>query len=140
MFVENGTVGELVFDEQSVGKVAISGGTFSDVNCLNYLSAGADVDVVLDKDVTADVTIPADTTVTLDLNGKTLKNSLEDTITVEYGASLTIQGDGTVDNTSHARAAIYNNGTVVLNGGSTPAVRRLEKTQRLREKIPIITF
>ena len=117
MFVENGTVGELVFDEQSVGKVAISGGTFSDVNCLNYLSAGADVDVVLDKDVTADVTIPADTTVTLDLNGKTLKNSLEDTITVEYGASLTIQGDGTVDNTSHARAAIYNNGTVVLNGG-----------------------
>ena len=117
MFVENGTVGELVFDEQSVGKVAISGGTFSDVNCLNYLSAGADVDVVLDKDVTADVTIPADTTVTLDLNGKTLKNSLEDTITVEYGASLTIQGDGTVDNTSHGRAAIYNNGTVVLNGG-----------------------
>ena len=117
MFVEKGTVGELVFDEQSVGKVAISGGTFSDVNCLNYLSAGADVDVVLDKDVTADVTIPADTTVTLDLNGKTLQNNTSDTITVEYGASLTIQGDGTVDNTSHARAAIYNNGTVVLNGG-----------------------
>ena len=117
MFVENGTVGELVFDEQSVGKVAISGGTFSDVNCLNYLSAGADVDVVLDKDVTADVTIPADTTVTLDLNGKTLQNNTSDTITVEYGASLTIQGDGTVDNKSHARAAIYNNGTVVLNGG-----------------------
>ena len=109
MFVENGTVGELVFDEQSVGKVAISGGTFSDVNCLNYLSAGADVDVVLDKDVTADVTIPADTTVTLDLNGKTLQNNTSDTSTVEYGASLTIQGDG--------RAAIYNNGTVVLNGG-----------------------
>ena len=117
MFVENGTVGELVFDEQSVGKVAISGGTFSDVNCLNYLSAGADVDVVLDKDVTADVTIPADTTVTLDLNGKTLQNNTSDTITVEYGASLTIQGDGTVDNKSHGRAAIYNNGTVVLNGG-----------------------
>lgn len=94
MFVENGTVGELVFDEQSVGKVAISGCTFSDVNCLNYLSAGADVDVVLDKDVTADVTIPADTTVTLDLNGKTLQNNTSDTITVEYGASLTIQGDG----------------------------------------------
>lgn len=73
--------------------------------------------VTLLKNVTEDVTIPAKTTITLDLNGKTLKNSLEDTITVEYGASLTIQGDGTVDNTSHARAAIYNNGTVVLNGG-----------------------
>lgn len=73
--------------------------------------------VTLLENVTEDVTIPAKTTITLDLNGKTLKNSLEDTITVEYGASLTIQGDGTVDNTSHARAAIYNNGTVVLNGG-----------------------
>ena len=103
--------------ENAKDSVSISGGTFSDVNCLNYLSAGADVDVVLDKDVTADVTIPADTTVTLDLNGKTLQNNTSDTITVEYGASLTIQGDGTVDNKSHGRAAIYNNGTVVLNGG-----------------------
>ena len=73
--------------------------------------------VTLLKNVTEDVTIPVNTTITLDLNGKTLKNSLEDTITVEYGAFLTIQGDGTVDNKSHGRAAIYNNGTVVLNGG-----------------------
>ena len=73
--------------------------------------------VTLLKNVTEDVTIPAHTTITLDLNGKTLQNNTSDTITVEYGASLTIQGDGTVDNKSHGRAAIYNNGTVVLNGG-----------------------
>ena len=48
--------------------------------------------VTLLKNVTEDVTIPVNKTITLDLNGKTLKNSLEDTITVEYGASLTIQG------------------------------------------------
>lgn len=96
--------------------------------------------VTLLKNVTEDVTIPAHKTITLDLNGKTLQNNTSDTITVEYGASLTIQGDGTVDNTSHARAAIYNNGTVVLNGGQYTAARRLDKTQRLRGKIPIITF
>ena len=73
--------------------------------------------VTLLENVTEDVTIPANTTITLDLNGKTLQNNTSDTITVEYGASLTIQGDGTVDNKSHGRAAIYNNGTVVLNGG-----------------------
>ena len=54
---------------------------------------------------------------TLDLNGKTLTNNGGDTITVQKGATLIINGSGTVDNVTHAKAAIYNNGTVTLNGG-----------------------
>ena len=52
------------------------------------------------------------------MNGKTLTNVSSDTITVALGATLTITGTGTVDNVTHGKAAIYNNGTVSLNGGS----------------------
>lgn len=74
--------------------------------------------ITLLKDTTEDITIPANKKVTLKLNGKTLTNSSSDTITVANGAELTIEGTGTVDNVTHAKAAIFNNGTVVLNGGT----------------------
>ncbi len=74
--------------------------------------------VVLLKNINEDAVVPADLTLTLDLNGKTLTNVSSDTITVEKGASLTVTGEGTVDNKSNGRAAIFNNGTVVLNGGT----------------------
>lgn len=73
--------------------------------------------VTLDKDYTEDITIPAHKNITLDLNGKTLKNKESDTITVALGATLTINGAGTVDNVTNGRAPLYNNGTVELNGG-----------------------
>lgn len=74
--------------------------------------------VILLKDVTEDVVIPSDKTVTLNLNGKKLTNVSSDTITVANGANLTITGEGTVDNVTHGKADIYNNGTVILNGGN----------------------
>lgn len=72
--------------------------------------------VTLLKDVTEDLVIPADKTVTLDLNGKKLTNVSSNTIT--NNGTLTITGEGTVDNVTHAKAAIYNKGTVTLNGGT----------------------
>ena len=69
------------------------------------------------KDTAEDITIPADKTITIDLNGKKITNKSADTITVEKGAALTINGTGTVDNVTHGKAAIVNGGTVVLNGG-----------------------
>ena len=76
-------------------------------------------EVTLGADITASITIPADKTVTLNLNGKTLTNEDgKDTITVALGGTLTIEGTGTVDNVSHGRAALYNNGTVTINGGT----------------------
>ena len=72
--------------------------------------------VTLGANITGNFTVKTGKSVTLNLNGKTLTNSTGDTITVEYGASLFITGKGTVDNKTHAKAAIFNNGTVVLIG------------------------
>lgn len=69
------------------------------------------------KDAEENITIPAGKTITIDLNGKKITNKSADTITVEKGAALTINGTGTVDNVTHGKAAIVNGGTVVLNGG-----------------------
>ena len=60
----------------------------------------------------------------MDLDGNILTNTEGvDTITVEAGASLTVQdssGDnsGTVDNTSDGKAAVLNNGTFILESGT----------------------
>ena len=76
-----------------------------------------EVDVKLGASFAADVVIPTGKTVTIDLNGFKLTNVSGDTITVQKGAALIINGSGTVDNVTNAKAAIYNNGTVTLNGG-----------------------
>lgn len=74
--------------------------------------------ITLNRTYTEDVTIPANKNITLNLNGQTLKNVTTDTITVENGATLTVTGTGTVDNITHGKAALYNKGTVVLEGGT----------------------
>lgn len=74
---------------------------------------------VMSEDTTAFVNVPAGVTATLDLGGKTLTNKADEhTIIVENGATLTITGNGIVDNVSHGKAAIYNEGEVTLNGGT----------------------
>lgn len=80
--------------------------------------AGNGGTVTLLKNTVEDVVIPAGKTITLDLNGKKLTNKTGHTITVEQGATLTINGEGTVDNVTHQKTTIYNKGTVTLNGGT----------------------
>lgn len=76
-------------------------------------------EVTLLKSIKESVTVPADKTVILNLNNCTLENlEGQHTITVSLSGSLTIEGHGTVDNISHAKAAVYNNGTIVLSGGT----------------------
>ena len=72
--------------------------------------------ITLDKDYIEDITI--DKELTIDLNNHNLTNKVGDTITVNVNGNLTITGNGTVDNVTHGRAAIFNNGTVTLNGGT----------------------
>ena len=74
--------------------------------------------IVLLAGTAEDITVASGKDITIDLNGKMVKNVTSDTITVALGAKLTITGTGTVDNVTHGKAAIYNNGTVILNGGS----------------------
>ena len=73
--------------------------------------------------ITGNFTVTSTEHVTINLNGFTITNDPSsegtgDTFTVNPGSNLTISGEGTVDNTSHGKAAIYNNGTVTLKGGT----------------------
>lgn len=72
----------------------------------------------LTKNLEGDFVISATNDVTINLNGYKVTNKLGDTFTINKGSKLTLNGNGTVDNITHAKACIYNNGTVVLNGGS----------------------
>lgn len=83
----------------------------------NAISSAASGDTVtLLKDTKEDITIPSGKTITLDLNGKTLTN--KDDHTILNNGNLTITGTGKVDNISHAKGALYNKGTVIVNGGT----------------------
>ena len=65
------------------------------------------------------ITVTDGQDIILDLNGFKITNvGSSNTITVELGAELEIVGNGTVDNTEHGKAAIWNNGTVTLSGGT----------------------
>ena len=93
----------------------------------NAISSAASGDTVtLLKDTKEDITIPSGKTITLDLNGKTLTNV--DDHTILNNGNLTITGTGTVDNISHAKGALYNKGTVVINGGTFDRSKENGKT------------
>ena len=96
--------------------------------------------IVLDTgsyELTGDVTLTAGALtvksgaiVTLDLGTFTLTNKAGEHTIVNNG-TLTITGTGTVDNVSHARAALFNNegATAVLNGGSFTRSQENGKTK-----------
>lgn len=88
---------------------------------------GTQVEISLTGNMTESITITEGKDIVLNLGTYTLTNTNgSHTITVRDGAKLTIEGDGTVDNVSHARACIQNDigGTVILNGGTY--IRSLE--------------
>ena len=84
--------------------------------------------IQLVDDVTENITIPSGKTVVIDLNSNMLQGiehkkgdtSSDHTITVEKNATLTINATngGTVDSPDHGKACVYNEGTVVINGGT----------------------
>lgn len=77
--------------------------------------------IVLKNNVTGDFTIEEDQNITLDLNGYTITNTSNHTIT--NNGKLTIKDSsegktGTIDNVSHGKATVWNNGTATLEGGN----------------------
>ena len=104
---ENGNRPNFAIDSADALSAAIAG------------AKGDDYTIALDTDITSAVSIPKDTSIVLDLQDHKLTNTEgKNTITVEKNATLTITGTGTVDNISHAKAAVWNNGTCYLNGGT----------------------
>ena len=76
--------------------------------------------IALQADITGDFVIGTNKNVSLDLNGHKITNESDHTIT--NNGTLTIKDSsektGTIDNVSHARAAVWNNGIAVLEGGT----------------------
>ena len=109
---ENGTIVE---DTNKNIVARVDGIGFTDL--ASAIAAADDGDTVtLLANVNEDVLIPADADLTLDLNVFALTNVSDHTIT--NNGTLTIVGNGTVDNITHAHAAIMNNGTMTINGGT----------------------
>lgn len=118
-FVPN-TTGKLVIDGVPVfnSDIIAAIGNTGYKTLADAVTAADNTTVTLLKDTTEDVTIPAGKTITLDLNGHKLTNASGHTIT--NNGNLTVTGSGTVDNITHAKAALYNNtgATATLNGGT----------------------
>ena len=89
--------------------------------------------VSLSEDETGSITVSAGKDITLDLAGHKLTNTADShTVTVEKGATLTVMDSsvaktGTIDNTSHQKGAVVNNGTFVLNSGNLTRSREASK-------------
>ena len=75
--------------------------------------------VVLTSNVTESVTIPAGQSIQLNLNDHKITNTA-DKHTITNNGTLTITGNGTVDNVSHGRAALYNekDATAIVESGT----------------------
>lgn len=75
--------------------------------------------ITLDRNYTESIVIPAGRGLTIDLGGHTLTNEEDKHTVVNYG-TLTIKGNGKVDNVSHGCAAVLNRegGTLTLAGGT----------------------
>ncbi len=94
--------------------VTVNGKGYSSIAAALEATEG-EVEIKLYDDLVENVVIPAGKTVVLDLAGFTITNVSDHTI-VNYG-NLTIQGEGVVDNITHARGALFNLGTATLLGG-----------------------
>lgn len=90
--------------------------TIDELNDAITAAGETETTIKLAANITGDVVIPEDANITIDLNGKKITNSVGHTIM--NNGTLTIEGEGTVDNITHGKAALYNKGTVTLNGGT----------------------
>ena len=115
-YIPEGTIltqdksGKIVEDENRVDSAVAEAGGVKYTTLQGAIDAAADGAVVtMLADTAEDITIAEGQDITLDLNGKTLTNESDHTIT--NSGTLTITdtvGGGTVDNITHARAAVYN--------------------------------
>ena len=90
-----------------------------------FLALAQEGVLTLQKDYVLTSALAVEDELTIDLNGHSIANSdanANNTIDVSETGKLTIEdsvGTGTVDNVTHAKAAIMNNGEVVLEGGKS---------------------
>ena len=107
------TLGTVALAADGSEPIAIDAGTTT-LSSGSYIVSG---DITLTN---GSLTVENGNDVTLTIaDGATLTNKAgEDTIVVNYGGKLTINGNGTIDNISNTKAVIYNSGNVIINGGN----------------------
>ena len=112
-------------DEQSTETTLKSTGTVGTAEDLtNALVTAANNEkttITLSDNIEGDFTVAENKNIVLDLNGFKITNTSNHTIT--NNGRLTIKDSsegktGTIDNVSHARAAVWNDGIAVLEGGT----------------------
>ena len=106
--------GITLFSQDEESTIAPLASTLQDQ--INAATSGVEMRITLQGDVSEDLTIPADKKIVLDLGGFKLTNVSGHTIT--NNGTLTIEGTGTVDCTTHAKGAVNNNGTLTISGGT----------------------
>ena len=112
-------------DEQSTETTLKSTGTVGTAeeltNALKNAKDDEETTITLSNNIEGDFTVAKSKNIVLDLNGYKITNKSGHTIT--NNGTLTIKDSsegktGTIDNVSHARAAVWNNGIAVLEGGT----------------------
>lgn len=112
-------------DEQSTETTLKSTGTVGTAedltNALETAANNEKTTITLSDNIEGDFTVAENKNIVLDLNGFKITNTSNHTIT--NNGRLTIKDSsegktGTIDNVSHARAAVWNNGIAVLEGGT----------------------
>ncbi|HJE92273.1 MAG TPA: S-layer homology domain-containing protein [Anaerotignum lactatifermentans] len=90
-------------------------------NALKNAKDDEETTITLSDNIEGDFTVAENKNIVLDLNGFKITNTSNHTIT--NNGRLTIKDSsegktGTIDNVSHARAAVWNNGIAILEGGT----------------------
>ena len=111
-----GTTESLVAEKKAVAVNAETAVAYTSLQeAVNAADAGETVTLL--ANVNESIEIAQGQEIVLDLNGKTLTNAAGSHTVTNYG-TLTIVGNGTVTNTTDEKAAVFNEGTAYLNGGT----------------------
>lgn len=116
-------LGRIISDEFDFEIVIDSNFNEPDNDIFHAFQHGGEVTLPSDMEVGHPLVVRSGVKATLNLNGHTLKNNkmneYTDLIIVEQGATLTINGDGTLEAVSgNDGYAVISEGTVIINGGT----------------------
>lgn len=116
-------LGRIISDEFDFEIVIDANFNEPDNDIFHAFQHGGVVDLPSDMEVGHPLVVRSGVEATLNLNGHTLKNNkmneYTDLIIVEQGATLTINGDGTLEAVSgNDGYAVISEGTLIINGGT----------------------
>lgn len=131
-----GTVGEksvvytlnVKYYNKEQDKVDVNGKSYASIqDALNDIGT-TPATITLKAEITEDITVPAGADVIINLNGNNITNK-DSANTITNKGKLTIEGDGTIDNTKHAKACVFTDigAETTITGGTF--VRSLEDSK-----------